>query len=253
METNQAGMPRGWTMLPTADSLDSTNTWLKTHVEGCADRSVLIAREQTAGRGRNGRVFHSAKDRGLYLSILLKQEQSTAQLNKVTALSALALQRAVMESCGLLTQIKWVNDLYCRGYKIAGILCEALRTKERTEALIIGFGVNVFSQDFPDMTGNQPGAIADFSPAPPSMDLLISALLRQIDDCLRHLDDPKYMHAYRACSCVINQPILVKEPHGTYEAFAEDIDEQGRLLIRCGSEKKYLCSGEISIRPISSR
>ena len=90
METNQAGMPRGWTMLPTADSLDSTNTWLKTHVEGCADRSVLIAREQTAGRGRNGRIFHSAKDRGLYLSILLKQEQSTAQLNKVTALSALA-------------------------------------------------------------------------------------------------------------------------------------------------------------------
>ena len=80
-----------------------------------------------------------------------------------------------------------------------------------------------------------------------------SALLRQIDDCLRHLDDPKYMQAYRACSCVINQPILVKEPHGTYEAFAEDIDEQGRLLIRCGSEKKYLCSGEISIRPISSR
>ena len=148
METNQAGMPRGWTMLPTADSLDSTNTWLKIHAEGCADRSVLIAREQTAGRGRNGRVFHSAKDRGLYLSILLKQEQSTAQLNKVTALSALALQRAVMESCGLLTQIKWVNDLYCRGYKIAGILCEALRTKERTEALIIGFGVNVFSQDF---------------------------------------------------------------------------------------------------------
>ena len=66
METNQAGMPRGWTMLPTADSLDSTNTWLKTHVEGYADRSVLIAREQTAGRGRNGRVFHSAKDRGLY-------------------------------------------------------------------------------------------------------------------------------------------------------------------------------------------
>lgn len=61
------------------------------------------------------------------------------------------------------------------------------------------------------------------------------------------------MQAYRACSCVINQPILVKEPHGTYEAFAEDIDEQGRLLIRCGSEKKYLCSGEISIRPISSR
>ena len=47
METNQAGMPRGWTMLPTADSLDSTNTWLKTHAEGCADRSVLIAREQT--------------------------------------------------------------------------------------------------------------------------------------------------------------------------------------------------------------
>ena len=87
-----------------------------THLaEGCADRSVLIAREQTAGRGRNGRVFHSAKDRGLYLSILLKQEQSITQLNKVTALSALALQRAVAESCGLLTQIKWVNDLYCRG------------------------------------------------------------------------------------------------------------------------------------------
>lgn len=250
MDINQAGIPLGWHMLPKMDSVGSTNTWLKEHAADLPSHSVLIAREQHAGRGRNGRAFHSAKDHGLYLSILLKQTFSCEQLGRLTALNALALQRAILESCGLNTQIKWVNDLVIQTRKLAGILCETCRQQDTLQSTIIGFGVNVFSQSFPYMEDNQPAAIADFSMVAPSMDTLTSALLRHVEDCLSHLDDPSYMQAYRNCSCVIGRKIRVSDGHGRYDAFAEDIDEQGRLIIRHGEARTVLCCGEVSIRPL---
>ena len=126
MKTTLIGIPRGWHLLPVFDSINSTNTWLKQNAASLNDRTILIAREQSEGRGRNERRFHSAKGKGLYLSLLLKPDAGTLSFSKMTALSALALQRAIRESCQLECQIKWVNDLLYQDHKIAGILCESL-------------------------------------------------------------------------------------------------------------------------------
>ena len=121
MSTSKMAIPQGWQLLPIVETIPSTNTWLKEHAEHLQDKTILIAREQTQGRGRSDRSFHSARDRGLYLSVLLKETISDLPLTKLTALCALAAHRAIKESCQLTTQIKWVNDLLCQEHKLAGI------------------------------------------------------------------------------------------------------------------------------------
>ena len=120
MSTSKMAIPQGWQLLPIVETIPSTNTWLKEHAEHLQDKTILIAREQTQGRGRSDRSFHSARDRGLYLSVLLKETISDLPLTKLTALCALATHRAIKESCQLTTQIKWVNDILCQEYNWPG-------------------------------------------------------------------------------------------------------------------------------------
>lgn len=248
MSTSKMAIPQGWQLLPIVETIPSTNTWLKEHAEHLQDKTILIAREQTQGRGRSDRSFHSARDRGLYLSVLLKETISDLPLTKLTALCALAAHRAIKESCQLTTQIKWVNDILCQEYKLAGILCEALYEGTRPKAFVIGFGINVFSQEFPPMD-NQPGAIADFSPITPSMSAMTFALLRHLDLCLQHIDDPKEMAEYRMASCVLHHTVQIQEGNRSYPADVIGIDDDGALQIRVGTEVRTLRSAEIHIRP----
>lgn len=237
----------GFSILPIQETISSTNTWLKEHAAVYPDRTVLIAKEQTNGRGRNERTFYSAKGKGLYLSILLKAHMQDLPFTKLTACSALALQRAIFENCQLQTQIKWVNDIIYQGHKLAGILCETLYEGNAPTAFIIGFGVNVFSQVFPKME-NTPGALADFAPNMPCIDTLILSLLHHFALCLKEIHDPAIMEAYRQCSCVLQKEILVKERENSYPAIAYAIDDNGALLIQTKENKKILQSGEVSIR-----
>lgn len=243
-------LPQGWHLLPIVDTISSTNTWLKEHAQCLQDQTILIAREQTQGRGRSDRRFYSAKDKGLYLSVLLTDRITELSLTKLTALCALALQHAIQACSQLITQIKWVNDILYRDHKLAGILCEAVYEGTRPTACIIGFGVNVYSQEFPSMD-NQPAAIADFSPIAPSMHTLIYALIQQLDLCLRNMEDPRLMEEYRSLSATLHRMVQVQEGNRCYRAYAEAIDEDGALWVRTETGRRQLRSGAVSIRPCS--
>ncbi len=238
---------QNWNILPIMDSVSSTNTWLKEHADQLSDSTVLIAREQTKGRGRSERRFHSAKGKGLYLSVLLKHTPASFAFTRMTALSALAVQKAIWECCQLNTQIKWVNDIIYQGHKLAGILCEALYEGTKLKAFIIGIGINVYSQSFPAMD-NQPGAIEDYALFPPSIDALTLTLLQQLQACLQAKNEKQLLTDYRQHSCILHKPILVKDGRARYEAYACDIDEDYALIIETKGKKKKLQSGEISIR-----
>ncbi len=238
---------QNWHLLPIMDSVSSTNTWLKEHADQILDGSVLIAKEQTKGRGRNERHFHSAKGKGLYLSVLLKKDISSIPFARLTAWSALAVQKAIVECCQLETQIKWVNDIVFQGHKLAGILCEALYDGSALKAFIIGIGINVYTQPFPPMD-NQPGSIEDFALTPPSMDSLILSLLRQLQICFYEQKDEQRLSDYRNASCVLHKQILVIEGHERYDAYVCGIDDDYGLIIKTQGKEKKLQSGEISIR-----
>ena len=122
------------------EQLDSTNTYAKNHYADLADKTVILADSQTAGRGRMERKFISDKG-GLYFSLILKNSHLN-YLPNLTQLMALSVCKALQE-LGANAFIKWPNDVYADGKKICGMLSEAVAGAQGPQALIIGVGINV--------------------------------------------------------------------------------------------------------------
>lgn len=128
------------------DCIDSTNNYAKKlAMEGAADKTVIIAREQTKGRGRMGRSFESLKDKGLYMSLILYPDIFPDKPMSLTAYAAVIISKAIEKACGIVADIKWINDLLINDKKIAGILTEISIEGEtgKIEYLILGIGINV--------------------------------------------------------------------------------------------------------------
>lgn len=117
------------------ESIDSTNNFAKTLEEP----ALIVALEQTAGRGRRGRVWISQKGQGIYFSLMLKPELALDRLSAITQLCGLALARSI----GRQAQIKWPNDIYIGGRKVCGILSELQSEELSHPKLILGIGINL--------------------------------------------------------------------------------------------------------------
>jgi len=105
--------------------------------------SLVIAEEQTAGRGRTGRPWHSEKSSGIYLTVLLRPPLVPAQAPLLTLLAGLAIRDAVVEQTGLYPDLRWPNDLLLRGHKFCGVLTEMHAEPDRVHFVIVGIGLNV--------------------------------------------------------------------------------------------------------------
>lgn len=130
------------------DELESTNTEALNQAKRGADEGLcIVARQQTAGRGRHGRVWLSEKDAGLYFSIILRPKIETRFLSLITLMTAVAVYETV-KNYGLKPDIKWANDVHIGGKKISGILAETVETPNSL-AVIVGIGINLKSSNFP--------------------------------------------------------------------------------------------------------
>jgi BirA family biotin operon repressor/biotin-[acetyl-CoA-carboxylase] ligase len=126
------------------DSIDSTNTEALRQARLGAEEGVcIVARQQTAGRGRHGRTWLSEKDAGLYFSIILRPTIETRFLPLITLMAGVAVHDTLTD-VGLSPDIKWVNDVHVDGKKISGILAETAET-DRGLAVIVGVGINIRS------------------------------------------------------------------------------------------------------------
>lgn len=125
------------------DSLPSTNTEAaRQAVLGAAEGLCVVAAEQTAGRGRQAREWVSPKGAGLYFSIVLRPRLSMRAWPLLALMSALCVADALLEACGLATDIKWPNDVLAGGLKVCGILAETVET-ETGRAVVVGIGINL--------------------------------------------------------------------------------------------------------------
>lgn len=130
------------------DSLESTNTEAANQAKrGAGEGLCIVARRQTAGRGRLGRVWVSEKDAGLYFSLLLRPKLEMRFLPLITLMSAVAVAETLCRF-GLKPDIKWANDIHVRERKICGILAETCET-EQGLAVVVGIGINLKSSNFP--------------------------------------------------------------------------------------------------------
>ena len=135
----------------TFQRLASTSRYLwQQALDGAPHGSVVVAAQQTSGRGRRGRQWHSPAGLNLYFSVLLRPHLNLDQVPQLSLVTAAALWKTLADECSGL-QIKWPNDLYCQGRKMAGILSEMKPGKSAAEFVVVGVGLNVNALivDFP--------------------------------------------------------------------------------------------------------
>lgn len=232
-------------------SVPSTNTLLKEMAAaGAPHGTVVVAAAQTAGRGRRGRSFFSPDGTGLYISVLLRPDLPLAQAVRITTAAAVAAADAVEDITGRVPGIKWVNDLYLDGRKVAGILTEAAADGDRLQYAVLGIGVNVAPPPggFPPEIAGIAGAILP-APIPDGRARLAAAFLTRFFRLAETLGAAAYMDEYRRRCFVLGKPITVLRGDEQYPAEAVGVDEDGGLIVRRpDGTREVLSSGEVSVR-----
>lgn len=234
-------------------TVTSTNTVLKDIALGGKKQGyVLIAEEQTAGKGRLGRAFYSPNNTGIYMSILLRPKMTIDDSLLITTSAAVAVSRAVEKLCDKKAKIKWVNDVFVDGRKICGILTESALDFESgsLEYAVVGIGVNIAKpeSDFPDEIKNTAGGFLDNVKVNVRCKL-IAEILNEFANQMENLSSRYYLDEYKRRSFLIGKNITVIKPNGNREAKAIDIDNKARLVVEYADKTtEHLSSGEVSIR-----
>lgn len=239
------------------DVVDSTNSRAVALAADNAQYPVaVIAEEQTAGRGRMGRRFYSPKDKGIYLSLIIKPAMGTEGSLLVTSAAAVATAKAIREICELEAGIKWVNDIYLDGKKICGILTEGIADFEtgQISRLIVGIGINCSSSDFKSKGLEKKAGALNVKGL--ERNKLIAAIIDKLLDIVESLEkgDSSFIADYKSLSLVLGKqvtvyPTPVTDMANKYDATAVDIDNHGGLVVRL-SDGSYttLSTGEITVR-----
>lgn len=228
------------------ESLDSTNTECARRLKQGERRALVLAVTQTAGRGRQGRRFFSPPGAGLYLSLLQPLPGGMSGAAGLTEYAAVCVARVVKQLTGLECGIKWVNDVFCGGRKVCGILCEILPGPGGGLGLIVGIGVNISDSAVPPELRQIVGSLEQ----PPELAVPLAAEL--VEALLKFdPDDRSFMQEYRARSILTGRRVGYLVNGQPREGIAEDIDDEGRLIVRldCGGCDALL-SGEVSLQKI---
>jgi BirA family biotin operon repressor/biotin-[acetyl-CoA-carboxylase] ligase len=154
---------------------------LKLAAEGAEHGTVVVAEEQTAGRGRLGRAWYSEKSSGIYTSIILRPPLPPAAAPVLTLMAGLAAQKAVNSVTGLSVDIRWPNDLLVNGKKVCGILTEMSAELDRLHAVVLGIGMNVNHSVMPTQLENIATSLRIEAHRGISRVQVLAALLRELE------------------------------------------------------------------------
>lgn len=223
--------------------------------DGAPEGTVVVAAEQTAGRGRMGRSFHAPAGLGLYFSLILRPQCPPEQLLHLTCAAAVAACDSVETCTGFRPHVKWINDLVAEGHKLGGILTE-LSISSKTglvEWAVVGIGINCGhrKEDFPpelqdiatsllQITGKafSPGALAAH---------LMQAFYHLNSDLLTHKAD--ILDTYRQDCMTLGQKVVLQRGEEKHYGTALDLDDDGGLLVQFDNGiTETVQSGEISVR-----
>ncbi len=240
---------RSITLLPT---VHSTNRYIKeADTESLADGYVVIADGQTEGRGRRGRAFVSPKSGGVYLSILLKPEKTQPDVRLLTICAAVAVSKAIEAVCGVTAGIKWVNDIYCGGKKICGILTEAVLSGELQElsTAIVGIGINTGS--VPRELGGVATSVFESAGLRGIRNRLAAEVLNRFEtEYLAFMAGDKIremLDHYESRLFIRGAQVRVTAANGSYPATVLGVDETGALVVRDGGGATlHITAGEIN-------
>lgn len=215
------------------------STQLVAHVEaqdGAPDGMVIIANEQTAGKGRLSRPWSSAAGKGIWMSVITRPKLTPQQAPQMTLVAAVAIVRAIEELTDLTPTIKWPNDILVKGRKLTGILTELQADPDRVKAIILGIGMNVNQEleDFPEEIRD----IATSLYIEQGQSVKRAELTAKV---LKHLETYVSLYVEKGFAPIkllwesyadsIGKRVRISTLQESYEATARGISEDGRLEV----------------------
>jgi BirA family biotin operon repressor/biotin-[acetyl-CoA-carboxylase] ligase len=215
--------------------------------------SLVVADEQTKGRGRSGRKWHTPPGAALAFSLVLRGEGlQPADVPRTAGLGALAVCEALL-ALGLEAQIKWPNDVLIKGEKVCGILAEAHWLGDHLQALILGIGVNITPEAVPPKEQlNFPATSVQTTLGKPVNRLeILKAVLENILKWWVKLETNTFIQAWETHLAYKNQPVtLVSGAESTVEGRILGLDQGGGLILALeNGDKSIYQAGEIHLRP----
>ena len=231
--------------------VDSTNTVAaEMAAKGETHGTVVVAEEQTAGRGRLGRSWYSEKTSGIYASVILRPPLAPAAAPVLTLVAGLAAHQALSSVTGLPVDIRWPNDILLRGKKLGGILTEMSAEMDRLHTVVIGIGLNINHRAMPGELKDVATSLRIEGGRPYARVPVFVALLKELERYYRLLladGSAAVTRRWAAASTFAEgKRVRVRTTSGEYEATTAGLETSGALRVRRDDGRaQSLVSGEI--------
>lgn len=238
---------RYFTSVPTTQNV--AHQWAK---EGAPEGALVVAEEQTAGKGRLGNQWDSPPGQGIWMSLILRPEISIREASHFTLLTSLAVYQAIQPYSRLSVQIKWPNDLLIDGKKVCGILTELKGEEDRIDYLIIGIGVNVNQPaDWASEWTKPATSLSQVWGKPIHRASLLVAILQQLEkyyDLYKQEGFAPVKQAWEQITYLFGKRIIARTPNGKVEGVAACLNDDGALVLKTDTGLQELYSAEIESR-----
>ena len=236
--------------------IDSTNQYAKRIAEeGAPDGTLIIADEQTAGKGRSGRTWVTPPAEAIAFTLLLRPKLSPDRISMVTLVMGLAVTNAVNSLYGVSAGIKWPNDVVIKGRKLCGILTEMSAEVRQANYIVIGVGINANLTSFPEVIKE----IATSLKLELGRDInraeLIARVMAEFERLYAEFeaqgDLGAVMQEYNELCLNAGSKVRVLDPNGEYTGTSRGINSMGELLVETEDGKmQEVYAGEVSVRGI---
>jgi BirA family biotin operon repressor/biotin-[acetyl-CoA-carboxylase] ligase len=235
------------------NSVGSTNDVARHLAErGTCEGTIITAEQQTRGRGRFDRAWHSLAGRGIYLSVILRPKFEPQKAPALSIVAAYALARTIDRTVPGRVAIKWPNDVLISGRKTAGILTELSAEPSKINHIVVGVGINVNQDfaDFPDYLRKQATSVKRSVGRKVSRIELLQEFLMRFEQAYIDYQNSGLMSIHssiRQYSSLIGKEISVKSGRKIMSGLVSDIDLEGRLVLETAGQSQLITAGEVTV------
>ncbi len=242
------------------DVVDSTNSYAKKLAEqGELEGTLVVAERQTAGRGRRGRHWESPEGVNVFMTLILRPELHPSRISGMTLLAALALAKAIKEMISVDVAIKWPNDVIVAGKKVCGILTEMSSEENFVHYAVVGMGINVNQQSFPEELQEKATSLFLETGEKIHRCALAARTVTYFGAYYRRYEREGNLSAFVSeyNQMLANRDREVRVYYGMVEdaiekdvqtGIARGIDREGALLVEMEGREERIVSGEVSVR-----
>ena len=238
------------------DEIDSTNNECKRLAEnGAKHGSLVVAKNQTSGKGRRGRKWCLDSETGVAMTLLLRPDIKPSKCPSLTLVAAMAMNKAIREVTNANSLIKWPNDIVVNGKKVTGILTEMSAELDMVNYIVIGLGINVNTEEFDEDIACKATSLKRETGKEYRRSVLISKFgsyfEKYYDKYLQTKDMSLLMDEYNEYLVNVDNEVTIMEQDNSYKAIAKGINNAGELIIKLSDNtEKAVSSGEVSVRGI---